>query len=98
MYDSFDDDGGKKMPGHLTQKQMQTHSRPRMSTVQINKLKHLKKMKSSDDSDQYDVFDDDLAAKSPSGGHVLNKKTPPPMIDNASPGEENEPIEQPTTE
>lgn len=53
-------------------------------------------MKSSDDSDQYDVFDDDLPTKTPIGGPVLHKKSP--MIDNASPDEENEPIETPTTE
>ena len=72
MYDQFDDDGGKRMPGHLTQQQMQRQSKPRMSTAQIHKLKNLKKMKSSDDSDQYDVFDDEaFPTKTPLGGPIL---------------------------
>ena len=43
-------------------------------------------MKSSDDSDQYDIFDDDFAAKTPIAGPIKQKKAP--FFDTANPGEE----------
>lgn len=64
IYDEFDDNGGRSMPGHLTQEDLNAvkhrFGAPRPhSRMQTRRIKELHAIAGADDSDQYDIFDDD---------------------------------------